>query len=153
MKRTWVIIGLICYTFFVQAQEGVGSYESSNGLEVISADTYKLVFSESLYLGAKADWHIDGEVHIYSRQVWISPAARISGSGKLYIHSPGDNPFYESWTDEATKIDANNGDQAIDVNIVLTNPEGLRLTDLPDVELSAKHYPQLAKKAALRLSK
>ncbi len=153
MKGTWILIGLICWTFIVRAQEGVGSFESSNGLEVVAADTYKLVFSESLYLGANAEWHIDGEVHIYSRQIWISPAAKISGSGKIFIHSPGDNPFYESWTDEATKIDANNGDQAIDVNIVLTNPEGLRLTDLTDAEVSPRHYPQPAKRAALRLSK
>ncbi|NGM60288.1 T9SS type B sorting domain-containing protein [Sphingobacterium sp. SGG-5] len=153
MNRTWILIGLICCAFVGKAQEGAGSFESSNGLEVVLPNTYKLVFSESLYLGSQADWHIDGEVHIYSRQIWISPTAKISGSGKIYIHSPGDNPFYESWTDEVTKIDGNNGDNAIDINIVLTNPKGLQLTNLTDVEISARHYPQLAKKAALRLSK
>src|SRR5690606_35663016 len=101
----------------VKAQPGVGSYETSNGLEHIAADNYKFVYSESLYVGPNADWQIDGEVHIYSRNIWISPTAKISGSGTLYIHSPGDNPFYEDWTAVATRIDGNGG-EFINVNII-----------------------------------
>lgn len=65
------------------AQLGAGSYETGNGLEHIAADNYKFVYSESLYVGPNADWQIDGEVHIYSRNIWISPTAKISGSGTL----------------------------------------------------------------------
>ncbi|NGF57499.1 T9SS type B sorting domain-containing protein [Parapusillimonas sp. SGNA-6] len=155
MKSVLLIIGLMyCWTFATKAQEGAGSFESGNGLEVVSADNYKLVFSESLYLGPNADWYIEGEVHVYSRQIYIASTAKISGSGTLYIHSPGDNPFYDSWADVATDIDANNCLHAIDVNIVLTNPKGLRLSDIsyPN-DMDSKHFPPLAKAGALRLAK
>ncbi|TJZ59849.1 T9SS type B sorting domain-containing protein [Sphingobacterium olei] len=152
MKGVLLIIGFIFWTSLSKAQEGVGSFESGNGQEVVSTDNYKLIFSESIYLGPNADWHIDGEVHIYSRQIWISPTAKISGSGKIYIHSPGDNPFYESWTDETTKIDGNNGN-FIDVNIVLNNPKGLQLNNIavPEWDTSSKMASEKA--GALKLSK
>lgn len=121
-------LSLMILTLNSFSQPGAGSYETGNGLEHIAADTYKFVYSETLYVGPDADWQIDGEVHIYSRRIWIAPTAKIYGAGKLYIHSPGENPFYEDWNTARTLIDGNDG-EFINVNIILNNPEGLELSD------------------------
>jgi len=143
---------MLCLTIFrVNAQSGVGSYETGNGLEYISADNYKFIYSESLYLGPQADWQIEGEVHIYSRHIWIAPTAKISGSGTLYIHSPGTNPFYENWGESTTRIDGNDG-EFIDVNIVLTNKQGMVVTDL-DAPGYAGATGATARLAALKVGK
>src|SRR5690606_7329860 len=128
MKKLITIISLLLLTLITYAQPGAGSYETGNGLEHIAADTYKFVYSETLYVGPDADWQIDGEVHIYSRRIWIAPTAKIYGAGKLYIHSPGENPFYEAWNTARTLIDGNDG-EFINVNIIVNNPEGLELSD------------------------
>src|SRR5690606_38172634 len=112
---------------------------------------YKFVYSESLYLGPDADWQIDGEVHVYSRNIWIAPTAKISGSGTLYVHSPADNPFYEDWAPVAARIDGNNG-AFLGVNIILTNADGLVLTDL-DVSGYAGATGEHARLAALKIDK
>lgn len=107
MDKYFCFILLLLSFIRVSAQPGARSYETGNGLEHIAADNYKFVYSETLYVGSDADWQIDSEVHISSRNIWISPTAKISGSGTLYIHSPGDNPFYEDWSAAQTLIDCN----------------------------------------------
>ncbi|SFT17638.1 T9SS type B sorting domain-containing protein [Sphingobacterium wenxiniae] len=151
MKNYIIILLLLLGTGRIFAQTGAGSFETSNGLEQLSADTYKFVYSESLYLGPNANWQIEGEVHVYSRNIWISPTAKISGSGTLYIHSPSTNPFHEGWATSATRIDGNDG-QFIDVNIVLTNPDGIQLTDM-EVGDYAGTSGQGARSAALKIGK
>lgn len=150
--RNWlIIIWVVLCCGRIVAQEGTGSFETNNGLEYVSADNYKFIYSESLYLGPQADWEIDGEVHVYSRYIWISPTAKISGSGTLYIHSPEDNPFYEDWAGAATQIDGNDG-EFIDINIVLTNKEGLELTDIAVTDYPGSTGAD-ARLAALKINK
>lgn len=133
------------------AQPGVGSFETSDGLDHVTEGTFKFVYSETLYLGPQADWQIDGEVHVYSRRVWISPTAKISGTGTLYIHSPGDNPFYEDWPSSRTIIDGNGAD-FIGVNIILTNTDGLELSDF-EAEGYAGGTGDASRTAALKIGK
>jgi len=102
MKKLIAIIALLFSGFCVMSQTGSGSYETSYSSEYIRRGNYKFVYSESPYLGSDADWEIDGEVYVYSRNIWISLTAKASGSGTLYVRSPGDNPFYEDWIDGAT---------------------------------------------------
>ena len=111
------------------SQTGSGSYETSNSSEYIRRGNYKFVYSESPYLGSDADWEIDGEVYVYSRNIWISPTAKASGSDTLYVRSPGDNPFYEDWIDVASRVYNNDG-EFVDVNILLTNCLGVELTNI-----------------------
>lgn len=151
MKKILTIISLLLLTLGVSAQSGAGSYETGNGLEHIAADNYKFVYSESLYVGPNADWQIDGEVHVYSRRIWIAPTAKISGSGTLYIHSPGDNPFYEDWAASRTLIDGNGG-EFINVNIVLTNTDGLQLAEI-EAEGYAGGAGEASRTAALKVGK
>ncbi|WP_240903084.1 gliding motility-associated C-terminal domain-containing protein [Sphingobacterium sp. SGG-5] len=151
MKK-WLIIWVgILTSYHLMAQSGAGSYETSNGQEYISTGNYKFVYAESLYVGPDADWQIHGEVHIYSRNIWIAPTAKISGSGILYIHSPGDNPFYEGWPDAATHIDGNDG-VFIDINIVLDNKDGLVLTDIHVTDYAGASG-DAARLAALKIGK
>lgn len=152
--KSRIIIGLLSmlFTTSVFAQEGQGSYTSDNSQLIIAAGTYHLVFSENLYVGPNAVWQIDGDVEIFSKNIWISPTAKLSGSGKIIIHNPGDNPFYASWPSQATSIDANNG-AFIDVNILLRNNANLALKDMVDPGFSVANLPTGPKAAALRISK
>lgn len=151
VKTIFIFLSLFM-TSALYAQTGQGSIEVNNGIERVEADTYKFAYSESLYLGPEVNWVIDGDVHLYSKRIWIAKGARISGSGTLYIHSPADNPFHEGWAEAPTIIDGNDGD-FIDVNIVLTNKKGLKLDNI-----SAAGYEQVsentgARGAALKLGK
>ncbi|TDQ82644.1 gliding motility-associated-like protein [Sphingobacterium yanglingense] len=150
-KYVVILINMLCCGLLF-GQNGAGSFESSNGYELVSPGNYKFIYAESLCLGPTADWQIDGEVHVYSRNVWIAPTAKITGIGTLYIHSPGDNPFYEDWTAAATKIDGNNG-VFIDVNIVLDNPKGMILSDLQQTGYPDGSTGVVAKAAALKIGK
>lgn len=133
------------------AQAGKGSYEMTNGFENLAPDTYKFIYAESLYLGPDTKWEIDGEVHIYSKQIWFSPTAKITGSGTIYIHSPSTNPYHEGWAESATLIDGNDG-EFIDVNIVLDNNKGIRLTDFAAPGYAGSEGAG-AKSAALKVGK
>ncbi|WP_164108411.1 MULTISPECIES: gliding motility-associated C-terminal domain-containing protein [Sphingobacterium] len=152
--KNWLII--LLSTLFsgssLIAQSRSGSFETSNGMEYISAGNYKIVYAETLYLGPAADWKIDGEVHIYSRNVWVDQNAKITGAGTIYVHSPTTNPYYEKLKASATEIDANNGN-FIGVNIVLTNPLGIKLTNIVAPSYGGGVSNQGALSAALKIGK
>lgn len=142
----------LLYFGIVKAQEGVGSVLVDNGTNVVTATQFDAIYSESIFIGPNANWVIDGQVDIYAKNIWIAPTAKISGSGVLNIHNPGANPFYPSWDDQVTNIDGNNGN-FIDVNIVLLNNKGLKLTNISGRDLEDSSFPTKEKAAALKLSK
>lgn len=95
----------LCQSATVYAQQGSMTVENST--VTIYPGTTEMRFSQETYFGPETDWTVDGTLEIWSEKVWISPTAKISGSGTLYIHSPGDNPFYEDWSAAQTLIDCN----------------------------------------------
>lgn len=134
MKGIYIVVALMVLMggwFSVQAQQGVGSSTLDNSTVRVEPGTVELVFSESLYLGPDADWQIDGSLEVWSKYIWIAPTARIHGTGKLVIHGPGDNIYYEDWEDAPTTIDGNGG-LPIELDIELLNPHNLVLADIDD---------------------
>ncbi|SUI97827.1 gliding motility-associated C-terminal domain [Sphingobacterium spiritivorum] len=113
------------------AQDGKKSLFSDNGRMVVAEGTSDVVYSESLYIGPDADWQINGDLYVYSKQIWIAPTARIRGAGKLILKDPGTNPYYAGWGNQATIIDGNDG-EFIAVNIIIDNPSNIKLADIAD---------------------
>lgn len=147
----WLLFNILFLLSYGQ-RNGEKSFETDNGRTQVSAGSFKVVYSESLYLGPKSEWDVHGEVHIYSKNIWIAPTAKISGSGTIFIHNPAANPFHEGWASQVTAIDGNDG-AFIDVNIVLNNPKGIRLTDISVPELQSGNMPTGDKAAALKIGK
>lgn len=111
------------------AQTGAGSTTADNSTVVIAPETVELRFAETSYFGPNARWEINGTLEIWSRNIWIAPTARFTGTGKIIIHDPGTNPFYEDAPPGPTQIDGNNG-RPIGVAIELRNPNNLVLADV-----------------------
>jgi hypothetical protein len=116
-------------TGVVMAQ-GTGSVETTGGtasssvVSMASSDTTSSV-SESLYIGP-GNYQIDGTWNIYSKNVWISPEAIITGTGTIKFFNPSDAGGASS----PTLIDGNNSTAFINVNMELHNASNMVLTDL-----------------------
>lgn len=115
----------------IYAQNGSGSSFLDNGSKKVSAGTSEVIYSERLYIGPDAEWKMDGDLYVYSKQVWIAPTAKLTGTGKIIFKDPGVNPYYQGWGKQATLIDGNGGDY-IAVNIVIDNPSNIQLANIQD---------------------
>lgn len=102
-----------------------GSVETYNGLGIASGGTTTSV-SESLYIGP-GTYQIDGTWEVYSKNVWVSPDAVISGTGSIRFF----NPATAGGAASATLMDGNNNSAFIGANMVLNNASGMILTDFP----------------------
>ncbi|MGK6350516.1 gliding motility-associated C-terminal domain-containing protein [Parapedobacter sp. DT-150] len=133
------------------AQSGVGSTTADNSTVVIDPETVELRYAETCYFGPNAHWIINGTLEIWSSNIWIAPTAFFSGTGRIIIHDPSENPFYEDTPAGPTRIDGNNG-HTFDVTIELRNPNNLILADVgdPGYDIEAPEGPQAA---ALHLNK
>lgn len=101
-----------------KAQTGSGSMTVDNSTVAVAAGTTELRFSEGSYFGPNANWEVNGVLEIYSKNVWIAPGARFSGTGKIIIRNPGDNPFYTGMAAGPSNIDGNNGNF---INLLVEN--------------------------------
>lgn len=133
-----------------QAQTGVGSATADNSTVIVSAGTTELRFSEISFFGPNSNWEIHGTLEIFSKKIWIAPTARFSGTGKIIIHNPGDNPYYELMAAGPTEIDHNNG-EFIGVTIELRNPHNLVLANINDPGYGIGNPNQTHKSAALNI--
>jgi len=113
------------------AQNGRGSTTVDNSLVNIAVGTTVSRYTEEVYFGPQANWQIDGILEIYSKNIWIAPGANFSGTGKIVIYNPGDNPFYTSMAAGPTYIDGNNGN-FIDLIIENRNQQNLTLSEVSD---------------------
>lgn len=127
----WFLIALLAVPCPVLAQTGAGSTTADNSTVVIDPETVELRYAETSYFGPNSHWIINGTLEIWSSNIWIAPTATFSGTGKIIIHDPGTNPFYEDMPAGPTRIDGNNG-RPIIVPIELRNPNDLILEDLAD---------------------
>ena len=132
MKKTFVILSCFISGFVgVKAQNGNGSTSVDNSAVNIAAGTTVSRYTEGVYFGPQANWQIDGTLEIYSKNIWIAPGASFSGSGKIVIYNPGDNPFYTNMAAGTTYIDGNNGN-FIGLIIENRNQQNLTLGDVGD---------------------
>jgi hypothetical protein len=110
--------------------QGTGSVEAAGGtagssvVSMAASDTNTSI-AESLYIGP-GNYQIDGTWNIYSKNVWISPQAIISGTGTIKFF----NPSGAGGISGPTWIDGNNSAAFINVNIELHNAANLMLADL-----------------------
>lgn len=107
------------------SSETTGGTAGSSALSMAAGDTTSSV-SESLYIGP-GNYQIDGTWNIYSKNVWISPEAAITGTGTIHLF----NPSVAGGASGPTLIDGNNNAAFIAANIALHNASNLVLTDLP----------------------
>lgn len=98
--------------------------EIFSGTMSIAPGAIKSSLSDSLYLGP-GTYQIDGNWEIYSKNVWISPAAVITGSGQMALH----NPSVAGHTPSPTYVDANNTTAAINVPVLIANDLNVMLAD------------------------
>jgi hypothetical protein len=125
MKKIYIFtISLLALVQIAQAQ-APGSAEADMGLSIITGGTTATI-SESLYLGP-GTYQIDGTWAIYSKNVWISPDAIISGTGVMQFF----NPSVAGGAASPTLIDGNNNAGFVNVNLELQNGAGMLLTDQP----------------------
>lgn len=90
--------------------------------------------SNFVYFGPQSILYIQGSLTLHAEQVWIHPQAIFRGTGKLILSSHSYMPNY------TTLIDHNNG-MPFEIDIVIRNPFGIRLTDLLDPEYNTPHIP------------
>jgi gliding motility-associated-like protein len=132
MMKNKIFIAVFCLvTSAAAAQTGAGSSTVDNSSVTIASGTTEERYSEGTYFGPGANWDIEGTLEIWSRTVWIAPGAKFSGSGKIVLHNPGDNPLYTDMASGPTRIDGNNGD-FISLTIAHANNSGMVLTDIND---------------------
>jgi len=131
MKKYIVLFVLGCFFLTGRtAAQGVGSAEAIGGTAGVSAyssatgDITSSV-AETLYIGP-GNYEIDGTWEIYSKNVWISPDAVITGSGTIQFF----NPSVAGGAASATFIDGNNNAAFINVNIELRNAANMVLADI-----------------------
>lgn len=125
------VIFLLGFNLTSDAQNGKGSMTVDNSTVIIAQGTTELRFSESTFFGPDANWEINGTLEIWSRNVWIAPSAKFSGTGSVIIHNPGSNPAYPEMAASATMIDGNNG---LFIPLLIANQNGMNmvLQDIAD---------------------
>ncbi|MCE7044420.1 T9SS type A sorting domain-containing protein [Dyadobacter sp. CY312] len=116
----WILLHL-CLTSRAQSP---GSGNTENSSRYIGGT--RTTLGETLYIGPDADITVDGTWYVYSKYVWISPAAKISGGGQIVFHNSGD----EGGAGGPTVIDGNDN-LFIDVNIVHDNTSGMEIKNVP----------------------
>ena len=110
---------------------GAGSVTADNGYLASAGSDVSYIYSETLHLGPSARWQIGGTIYFYGKNIRIAPGAVLSGTGKIVLMDPSDNPLWEDMPSGQTTIDGNNGG-FIDVNIEHRNPGGALLANLAD---------------------
>ena len=133
MKKSVISSGTLMFllcTGLANAQDP-GSAETTGGTagqSALSTATGNTTASlaETLYIGP-GNYQIDGTWEIYSKQIWISPDAVITGTGTLKFY----NPSVAGGVSSATLFDGNNNVSYINVNMELQNAANILLTDIP----------------------
>jgi len=124
LKKYVIALALIMGGIAQSKAQGVGSVDVENGFSSTSTDTTSLL-AETLFLGP-GTYQIDGTLKVYSKYIWVSPQAVISGSGLIQFFNPSDGGGAAS----PTYIDGNN--VPISVNMELDNAQEMVLVDMTD---------------------
>lgn len=135
MRKKFIPVLLLIFLFIssskIYAQTGAGSKTVDDSAVIVSVGNTESRYAEGTYFGPNANWVINGTLEIYSKNIWIAPGAMFSGSGKIVIYNPGDNPFYVNMPSGATMIDGNNSN-FINLLIEHHNRNSAILSDVAD---------------------
>ncbi|RZK19436.1 MAG: gliding motility-associated C-terminal domain-containing protein [Pedobacter sp.] len=135
MRKKIIPILLLIFLFIssskIYAQTGAGSKTVDDSAVIVSVGNTETRYAEGTYFGPNANWVINGTLEIFSKNIWIAPGATFSGSGKIVIYNPGDNPFYVDMPASATMIDGNNSN-FINLLIEHHNKNSAILSDVAD---------------------
>jgi hypothetical protein len=134
VQKKSALLSFILYAFLwlpSQGQTGAGSMSIYNGFTHNLTTDSTFEYAESIYIGPNAQLEINGVFIIHSKNVWIAPAAQITGNGKIIFTDPGNNLFYQAMTGAPTLLDANNG-TVWDIDIEFKNPQNIVLADVAD---------------------
>jgi hypothetical protein len=135
---------LVVLSIQLQAQSS-GSKEVINGYMAVTTGCTHASVSESIYIGP-GTYLINGTWRIYSKNIWISPSAIISGSGTISFY----NPSAAGGTASSSLTDGNNSSNFINVNIALNNASDMTLTDLAlPADISAAGWANTSSNASL----
>ncbi len=130
-KVAILLLPFLLYVFCVNAQTGLGSMTVDNSFVYVSAGATELRFSEGIYFGPNANWVVDGTLEIWSKNIWIAPTATFTGTGKIVIYNPGNNPYYPHMSSGPTTIDGNNGN-FLKLLVENQNNQDVVLSDIKD---------------------
>lgn len=152
-----IVLVSVAMTWLIMAgnareTEGRGSATADNSHVVIPVGYTELRFSETSYFGPNARWEIHGTLEIWSKYIWIAPGASFTGTGRIIIHSPGANVYYDGWQDSPTYIDGNNG-LPIEVTMEIRNPHQLHLANIDDPGYGTQPIADQRLSAALTVGK
>ncbi len=143
-KKAKLCIAVCLWQTVVTAQ-AAGSFETVSGYMAVAASCTHASAGENIYIGP-GTYLINGTWQIYSRKVWISPAAVFSGSGTIRFF----NPSVAGGAASSTLIDGNNSSNFINVNIRLDNASDMVLTDVaPTAAMTASGWTNAAGNASL----
>lgn len=138
MRIQFTKIVLLLLFAFASVSGKAANGDGSGTLTVINTEIATggsdttFLFSENFYLGPNTAWTISGVVMIYAKNVWISPGASVTGSGKLIFNNPGDNPFWDDMAESPTYIDGNDNSNYITVSVELNNANGMAIANVDD---------------------
>jgi hypothetical protein len=107
------------------AAQQPGSTEVISGYMSIASGCARASASENLYIGP-GTYVVNGTWQVYSKNIWISPNAVISGSGTIHLY----NPSTAGGTASSSLMDGNNSSNFINANIALHNASDMTLTDI-----------------------
>lgn len=142
--KNFVAIAFIFATLQMQAQSS-GSKEVINGYMAVASGCTHASASESIYIGP-GTYLINGTWRIYSKNIWISPSAIISGSGTISFY----NPSAAGGIASSSLTDGNNSSNFINANIALNNASDMTLTDLAlPADISAAGWTTTSSNASL----
>lgn len=134
------LIASLLATTRASAQTGAGTNTTWNTPLIISNGSTQEIYAETFYIGPDAVLNLDGgDLLIYSKYIWIAPAAQISGTGRMIIANPDDNPQYVDMSG-VTTVDGNNG-LPLAVAILHQNPNNIILDDIPDPGFNTTNPP------------
>ncbi len=150
MNKLSICIFHLCIAILSGADalsQAPGSSNTENSTRYVGAT--RTTLAETLYIGPDADITIDGTWHIYSKYVWISPLAKITGSGTMVIYNSG-----EVGGEGAATIVDGNDNLFIDVNIVHANEDGMEIKNVVlAADLSAAGWVDNTSVSTLKIGK
>ncbi|MDR0793502.1 MAG: T9SS type A sorting domain-containing protein [Chitinophagaceae bacterium] len=125
--------GLLPGIAYMANAQAPHSYETNISGFNIPAGYTVTSLSETMYMGANnpVTFQTDGLDSIFSKNVWISPLATITGIGSMSFNDPS----VAGGTSGATTVDGNNNPITI-TNLSNNNPSGIILSDIADTEFS-----------------
>ncbi|MGN6436947.1 MAG: T9SS type A sorting domain-containing protein [Agriterribacter sp.] len=150
LYKTILLVAAMGFSFccFAQAPGSVSLYGGNLGEKNIAAGTSTDV-SETLYIGPGTHT-INGVWAIYAKNIIISSAAIVSGTGTIEIY----NPSAAGATGSATLTDGNYSSNTISVNVQLNNASGMQLANMNfNTELTNAGWTQNTSASSLALNK